>query len=271
MITGNRFIIGQYRPGGEFLHRLDPRTKVIMVAAVMVTALLATDLSLYAAMIAILLVLLISCRLGWGLIFRNLRPVVWFVLFTAGFHLLFSGRNDPEVAFALGSLTVSRTALMLALTFSARILIFVLATFVVSLTTSPVALSEAVVSLLLPLRWLKAPVYDLGMILFIALRFIPVLADEIETIRKAQQIRGYGLSGGLRARIKSSMALILPVFFSALRRADDLAVAIDTRGYKSGRPRSSLEPLRFAAADYAVLAMTLLTSSAFIAAGRMIG
>jgi len=101
-------------------------------------------------------------------------------------------------------------------------------------------------------------VQDLGMILFIALRFIPVLADEVETIRKTQMIRGVQFTGKLRARIKRSTALILPVFFSALRRADDLSVAIYTRGYRSGRPRSSLQPLKFAAIDYVVISLSLV-------------
>jgi len=142
---------------------------------------------------------------------------------------------------------------MMAVVYSARILIFVLATFVLSLTTSPLTLSEAIVSLLKPLRWIKIPVYDLGMILFIALRFIPVLADEVETIRKAQFIRGVTFTGSLWSRVRQSAALVLPIFFSALRRADDLSVAIETRGYRSGQPRSSLYPLHFTGLDYAAL------------------
>jgi energy-coupling factor transport system permease protein len=145
----------------------------------------------------------------------------------------------------------------MAVVFSSRILIFVLATFVMSLTTSPLSLSEAIVSLLKPLQLLRIPIYDLGMILFIALRFIPVLANELDMIRKAQIIRGVEFSGSLRNRIRRSAALILPVFFSALRRADDLSVAIETRGYRSGLPRSSLKPLKFGKIDYLTLGSTI--------------
>jgi energy-coupling factor transport system permease protein len=258
MLNRSRFLIGQYRPGTGLLYRLDPRTKIIFVFLIMTAALVKTSLIFYAILTLLLLTLLISCGLNWRMILGNLKPIVWFVALTAAFHLLFSGKDDPEVMFTILGYAVSHTAAFMAITYSARILIFVLSTFVLSLTTNPVSLSEGIISLLSPLKFVKIPVQDLGMILFIALRFIPVLADEVETIRKTQMIRGVQFTGKLRARIKRSTALILPVFFSALRRADDLSVAIYTRGYRSGRPRSSLQPLKFAAIDYAVITLSLL-------------
>ncbi|MDD4052422.1 MAG: energy-coupling factor transporter transmembrane component T [candidate division Zixibacteria bacterium] len=270
MNNRNQFLLGQYRPGDSYLHRLDPRTKITMVLVVMVAALIGKTVAFSLISIAVLLGLLLSCRLGWRLIARNLRPIVWFILFTALFHLLFSGRDDPEIVFSIGSLTVTKTGAAMALAYSARILIFVLATFILSLTTSPVAISEGIVSLLKPLRRMKVPVYDLGMILFIALRFIPVLADEIETIRKAQHIRGMDASRSLRGRLKRATALVLPVFFSALRRADELSVAIETRGYRSGHPRSSLHPLRFGRQDGVVFGLTALALVLVISARGII-
>jgi len=267
MIGRNRFLIGQFRPGRAVLYRLDARTKIFMVLMVMISALFSTSLLFYLALIVILLTLLASCKLGLGMILNNLRPIVWFVVFTALFHLLFSGRDDPEIAFHLWIFSFSHKAVMMAVVFSSRILIFVLATFVLSLTTNPLSLSEAIVSLLKPLRWIKVPVYDLGMILFIALRFIPVLSNEMEMIRKAQFIRGVEFTGSLMTRIKRSAALVLPVFYSALRRADDLSVAIETRGYRSGQPRSSLYPLRFSRLDYSVLAISIV-ALAFYFIGR---
>lgn len=258
MNSRGQFLLGQFRPGDAFFHRLDPRTKIVLVLAIMVAALLGKAPVYSLAVIAVLLGMLMSCRLGWRTIIRNLRPVVWFILLTALFHLFFSGRDDSHVVWSIGAVTVTKTGATMALAYSARILIFVLATFILSLTTSPVAISEGIVSLLKPLRWLKVPVYDLGMILFIALRFIPVLADEIETIRKAQFIRGGASGRGPRARMRQAASLVLPVFFSTLRRADELSVAIETRGYRSGRPRSSLHPLRFARRDGVVFALTAL-------------
>jgi len=253
MISRSRFLIGQFRPGRGLLYKLDARTKIVAVLWVMVVSLMNTGPIFYGVLICLLMTLLISCRLGWRLILTNLKPVTWFIAFTALFHLIFSGREDSNIVLQVWFLSVSRTAATMAVVYSARILIFVLATFVLSLTTSPLTLSEAIVSLLKPLRWIKIPVYDLGMILFIALRFIPVLADEVETIRKAQFIRGVTFTGSLWSRVRQSAALVLPIFFSALRRADDLSVAIETRGYRSGRPRSSLYPLHFTGLDYAAL------------------
>lgn len=270
MIDRNRFMIGRYHPGTGFIYRLDPRTKIIVVLLIMVSALVDTSLLFYAVLTAVLLGVLGLCRLEWRLIISSLKPVALFIIFTALFHLVFSGRDDPQIVFSVGSFVISRTALVMATTFSTRILIFVLATFVVSLTTSPLSISEAIVSLLKPLRLLRIPIYDLGMILFIALRFIPVLADEIETIRKAQFIRGIDFSGGLRTRIKRSVALILPVFFSALRRADDLSVAIETRGYRSGQPRSSLYPLKYSGYDIVVLGLTTLLMLTYLLGNRLI-
>jgi energy-coupling factor transport system permease protein len=268
MFNRRQFMIGQYRPGTGLLHRMDARAKIIFVFLVMIAALLNSSAVLYAALIVAQLSLLISCRLGWRLILGNLKPVVLFIAFTALFHLLFSGRDDPEIVFSFWIISVSKTAVFMAVMFSARILIFVLATFVLSLTTSPLTLSEAIVALLTPLRRIGIPIYDLGMVLFVALRFIPVLANEFDMIRKAQFIRGVEISGSIKTRIKRSVALILPVFFSALRRADDLSVAIETRGYRSGQPRSSLHPQRFHATDFVVLGLTFTILGFYIIGSR---
>jgi len=268
MFGQSRFLIGQFRPGEGLLYRLDARTKILMVMLVMVLALVSTNLLLYGVLIVILSALLLACRLGWRTLLNNLKPVMWFIAFTALFHLLLSGHDDPNVAFRLPFITVSDKAATMAGVYSARILVFVLSTFVMSLTTNPVTLTEAIVTLLKPLRWLKVPIYDLGMILFIALRFIPVLAIEMETIRKAQYIRGVDFGGSLRSRVKRSVALVLPVFFSALRRADELSVAIETRGYRSGRPRSSLRPLRFRPVDHIIMALGGVAVIGFIMGSR---
>ncbi|MEE9442418.1 MAG: energy-coupling factor transporter transmembrane component T [candidate division Zixibacteria bacterium] len=270
MLSTDKLIIGQYQPGQGFTYRLDPRTKILIIFMVMIWVLAITNLVFYLCLIATLFTWLLSCRLGITRILNNLKPIIWFVTFTILIHFVFSGKNDPVKIFQIGEFSVSATALKLAAIYSARIVIFVLATFVISLTTSPLAISEGIVSLIKPLRWLKVPVYDLGMILFIALRFIPVLTGEFEMIRKAQYIRGISLSGNLFSRIKKSIALILPVFFGAMRRADELSVAIETRGYKSGQPRSSLRPLRFSMVDISTLSLLVMIAIGYIAARNLL-
>jgi len=264
MLNRSKFLIGQYRPGNSLLHRLDARTKIFLVLMVMVSALVRTEPVFYLVLILVLMSLLLSCGLGWRLIFGNLKPVAWFIAFTAIFHLLFSGGGDTDIVATFWFVSISKTALYMALVYSARILIFVLSTFILSLTTSPLSLSEAIVSLLKPLHWVKIPIYDLGMILFIALRFIPVLANEMDTIRKAQIIRGVDFGGSFAARIKKTAALVLPVFFSALRRADDLSIAIETRGYRGGQPRSSLYPLRFEGLDFVILGAAIIVLGSYL-------
>ncbi|MFH1699900.1 MAG: energy-coupling factor transporter transmembrane component T [Candidatus Zixiibacteriota bacterium] len=269
MLSTDKLIIGQYQPGQGFTYRLDPRTKILVIFMIMIWVLAITDLVFYISLILGLFSWLLSCRLGIARILKNLTPIIWFVAFTVLIHSIFSGKNDPVKVFQIGGFSISETALKLASIYSARIIIFVLATFVISLTTSPLAISEGIVSLIKPLRWLKAPVYDLGMILFIALRFIPVLTGEFEMIRKAQYIRGISLSGNLFFRIKKSIALVLPVFFGAMRRADELSIAIETRGYRSGHPRSSLRPLRFSMADISILCLSVIITLGYIVIGNL--
>ncbi|MEZ5358319.1 MAG: energy-coupling factor transporter transmembrane component T [Candidatus Zixiibacteriota bacterium] len=263
MLSG-RLLLGQYKPGNGISYRLDPRTKILLVIAIMLAVLLHTNIAFYGGLITVLALILIIDGPGWKQVYGNLKPIFWLVLFTALIHLLFSGRNDPNVIFHLSWLSITKKAAVMAVTFSLRIVIFVLATFLISLTTSPLSISEGIVSLLKPLRLLKIPIHDLGMILFIALRFIPVLSGEMEMIRKAQYIRGVDFSGKWLQKIKNSVALVIPVFFSALRRADELSIAIEARGYQSGKPRSSLYPLVFRPLDIAVLMTATLILLAII-------
>lgn len=265
----NRILIGQYRSGKSFAHRLDPRTKIIFIFLVMAAVLVRLDMVFYMVLIGLLLAWLIQSGATGGRLLTGLIPLLWFAAFTFIFHLIFSGRDDPARLFHLGPLSVSPTAVRIGAVYTFRIFIFVLLTFLISFTTSPPAVSEAVVSLIKPLRCVKVPVYDLGMILFIALRFIPVLAEELEMIRKAQYIRGVRFGGPLFTRVKSSVALVLPVFFSALRRADDLSTAISSRGYQSGRPRSSLYPLRFSRRDWIFLTMAVLLTAVYLFGGSL--
>lgn len=271
MALTSHFVLGQFRPGAGLLYYLDPRTKLLAVLAIMVHALIFASIASYAGLIVVLGGLLLLCGLSLPVIVSNMKPVAVLILITALFHFFFSGHDDPRRVFELGGLSVSVTAIRLAVLYSERILIFLLATFILTLTTDPVRLSEAIVTLLTPLKWVKIPIYDLGMILFIALRFIPVLSEEAETIRKAQKIRGISFEGGLIRRTRRSLSFLVPIFFASLRRADELAIAIDARGYQGGRPRSSLYPLRFGSADawFAVATVLVLSGGAALSEVRL--
>ncbi len=267
MFQSGRLLLGQYKPGKGLSYRLDPRSKIMLVIMIMIAVLLRTNIVFYSGLILALVLWLVIDGPGWKQVYGNLKPIFWLVLFTGLIHLIFSGKNDPNVIFQLKWFSVTETAGLMAITFSMRIVIFVLSTFVISMTTSPLAISEGLILLLKPLRYINVPVNDLGMILFIALRFIPVLTGEMEMIRKAQYIRGVDFTGKWLERIKNSVALVIPVFFSALRRADELSIAIETRGYQSGQPRSSLHPLSFKGLDFGFLSLTVIALG-YITAGR---
>lgn len=264
MLSLHRMIIGQFIPGAGFLYRLDPRTKIIMVMAVMISVLLHISGIYYAVLISLLIILLLTGGVSLRLMATNLKPAIWLIGITILFHFAFSGRSDPEIAISAGFISISKTAFNLALIYSARVMIFVLSTLCVALTTGPMSISEAVVSLIRPLRKVGLPVYDLGMIMFMALRFIPVLAGELQTIRNSQYLRGIDFSGNPMARIRSSLSIVLPLFFSTLRRADNLSIAIDTRGYIKGQPRGSLYQLRFKAADFLFLTIVVAVTVLFV-------
>lgn len=266
MQNPNRLLIGQYRPGTGLLHRLDPRSKILISVAVMVVVLIFKSILFYCFLVGALLTLLAIGRIGWSQIGRNLKPVLIFILITSLFHLIFSGHADVKRIDIFGLFSIGQSGIYLATVYSLRIMIFFLTALSLLLTTGPLSFAEGLVALLKPLRIFRVPVDDIGMILFIALRFIPVLSDEVDTIRKSQFIRGIRYSGTRRERLKNAASLIMPLFFSALRRADDLSVAIETRGYRSGEPRSSLFPLRFRFIDYVAL-----TASVAFVGGSLLG
>lgn len=213
MQNPNRLLIGQYRPGTGLLHRLDPRTKILISVAVMVVVLLFKSILFYLFLIGALLSLLAIGRIGWRVIVRNLKPVFIFILITSLFHLIFSGRSDSARIDIFGLFSIGQSGLYLATVYSLRIMIFFLTALSLLLTTGPLSFAEGLIALMKPLRMFRLPVDDIGMILFIALRFIPVLSDEIDTVRKSQFIRGISHSGSRREKIKNGASLIMPLFF----------------------------------------------------------
>jgi energy-coupling factor transport system permease protein len=244
-----RFIIGQYRPSDSFGHRLDPRGKVIFAVFLMIFSIFTTSILFYGAVILGMCLLIRLSGISIGTFTRNMRPFIILVSITAIYHLLFSARETPQILNIFG-FRLTEGGLLMAASFSLRIIVFVVIAFFISLTTPPDELGETMVGWLKPLNGLKVPVSDIGLIVFIAMRFVPVLAEEFDTIRKAQMIRGVDFSGGLIKRARRLVFLLIPVFQSAIRRADDLAIAIESRGYISGLERSSYRNYKFAGRDY---------------------
>jgi len=247
-----RFLIGQYKPSESYGHRLDPRGKLLFAVALMVFSIFTSSVMFYSLIILGLIFLLMRSDIGLGVIGRNIRPFIILVAVTAIYHLIFSGRDSKPLVTLFG-FDITEKGAEMAASFSLRVLVFVGVAFFVSLTTLPADMAEAMVGWMMPLRRIGLPVGDIGLIIFIAMRFIPVLAEEFDTIRKAQQVRGVNFSGGLIKKARKMIYLLIPVFQSAIRRADDLAVAIEARGYISGLKRSSYRQFSWRAADFIFL------------------
>ncbi len=265
----NRLIIGQYKPSNSFGHRLDPRGKISAVFYLMIISIFTSSPVFYSAVIMGLILMLLVSDIPFSAIVRNGKPFLLLVVITALYHLIFSARDSGTMIKILG-FNLTEGGVSMAISFSLRALVFICLAFFISLTTSPSDIAETLVNWLKPLKKLGIPVSDIGLIVFIAMRFIPVLSDEIDTIKKAQIVRGVDFSGGLLNRARKLTALLIPVFQSAIRRADDLALAIESRGYVSGAERSSLKIYRFQIRDWLFLLIALtVTSLLFILTGEI--
>jgi len=249
-----RAAIAQYYPGTSVIHRLDPRAKFVAVSALGVALFVRTSflaLGLYAAA-ALVAYLLSGVPAVW--FWRAFRPLLWLVGLTFVFQVLFA---PGEAFFSLGPIHLSWQGIQTAAYLTLRLVVLVLAGSVLTLTTPPIALTDGLAWLGRPLRRLKVPTDELALMVTIALRFIPTLLVELETIMRAQRARGADFSsGGLLTRARALVPVLVPLFVLSFRRADDLAMAMEARCYRPGVVRTRLHPLRARAADALLLALT---------------
>jgi len=230
-------LLGQYRPLDSFLHRLDARAKMAPVSLVLVLALLTHSFVFHIVVLLALILALLASGVGAATLMRNFKPVVLLVLITVFYHLVFSGHDTPTVVTFFG-FKLTQGALAEAGYYSLRLVLFIAVAFLITLTSSPSDLADAFTRLLRPLRKVRVPVDDLALILFMAIRFIPILYEEFVTIRNAQIVRGVRFSGSMFRRLKKTIYIIVPVFVAALQRADELALALQARGYQGGAQRT---------------------------------
>jgi energy-coupling factor transport system permease protein len=234
--------IAQYYPRPSLIHRLDPRCKVVAVTVLVIGLFLRSSfagLAVYGLAAATGL-LLSGVPLGW--VARGLRPVAWLLVLTFVVQLLFA----PGRAFyTFGPLHLSARGLAIAGYLSLRLVVLVVASLLLTLTTPPIALTDALAWLGRPLRRLRVPTEELALMVTIALRFIPTLLQEIDTIMKAQRARGASFNrGGPLRRARALVPVLVPLFILSFRRADELALAMDARCYQPGAPRTHLHPLQ---------------------------
>jgi energy-coupling factor transport system permease protein len=269
MVQSPPIMLGQYRPLDSFLHRIDARSKMLPILLVLILALVTESFLFYVIMLAALVLALFLSGIDGRSMWRNLKPLVWLVVVTSLYHLVFSGR-DTSVLFSVFGWDLTEGAVRTAGFYSLRLILFVSIAFLVTLTSSPSDLAESIARILRPLERLRVPVHDLSMIVFIAIRFIPVLYGEFVAIKNAQIMRGVDFSGSLPSRIRKTTHVLIPVFLAAIQRADDLAMAIaareghlrEDRSWR--RRRTYYSRLRFGWPEYGfVLLASLLAVGAF--------
>ena len=242
--------LGQFFPGNSAVHRLDPRVKIVLTVAFIVLLFLAQGPVSYALIIAFLAVVIGISRISPKMVLRGLKPILFIVIFTAVLNLFYT---PGTYIFQWHFLHISVEGVKLAIFMVLRLMLLIIATSMLTYTTSPIQLTDGLERLLSPLKKLHAPVHELSMMMSIALRFIPILIEETDKIMKAQMARGADFeSGNLIQKAKSMVPLLVPLFVSAFRRATDLAMAMEARCYRGGEGRTKMKPLKYAKRDHMV-------------------
>ena len=246
--------LGQYFPGSTVAHRLDPRTKILLVVLYIVALFCAKGAVGYAVMALVLLTCARISKVKFKSLVRGLKPVLFIIIFTAIMNLFVTpGEN---YIFELGFLRVSAEGLRNAFFMVLRIMMLIMGTFLMTYTTSPISLTDGLERLLNWMKKLHVPVHELAMMMSIALRFIPTLIEETDKIMSAQKARGADFeSGNLIQKAKAMLPILVPLFVSAFRRADELATAMECRCYHGGEGRTKLHVLKYESRDYIALAL----------------
>ena len=248
--------LGQYFPGNSPVHRLDPRTKLIAVTLYIVALFLAKFFLTYAILFLVLAAAVKISKVPLKSLVGGMKPIALVVVLTAILNLFYTPGTHVLVRFWV--LTITLEGVFQAFFMVIRILMLISGSFLLTYTTSPILLTDGLESLLGPLKKLRVPVHELAMMMSIALRFIPTLIEETDKIMSAQRARGADFeSGSLMRRAKALIPLLVPLFISAFRRADELAVAMECRCYHGGEGRTRLRQLKYTAMDKAVIALFL--------------
>ena len=252
--------IGQFFPGNSAVHRLDPRVKIVLTVALIVLLFLAQGPVSYGLIILFLALVIGISRISPKMVVRGLKPILLIVMFTAVLNLFYT---PGTYIFQWHFLHISMEGIKLAIFMVLRLMLLIIATSMLTYTTSPIQLTDGLERLLAPLKKLHVPVHELSMMMSIALRFIPTLIEETEKIISAQKARGADFeSGNLIARAKALVPILVPLFISAFRRADELATAMECRCYHGGEGRTRLHQLKYEKRDYIAFGV----GAAFLAA-----
>ena len=260
--------LGQYFPGHSVVHRLDPRTKLIAVTFYIIALFVAKFFLTYSLIFLVLILSISLSKVPPRAILRGMKPIVFVAVLTAILNLLYTGGETVLATFWIFTITLE--GVYAAFFMVIRILMLIAGTFLMTYTTSPILLTDGLESLMNPLKAIRVPVHELAMMMSIALRFIPTLIEETDKIMCAQRARGANFeTGSLVQRAKALIPLLVPLFISAFRRADELAIAMECRCYHGGQGRTRMRQLKYHMIDYVTILFFIVFTAGIYILGRM--
>ncbi len=255
--------LGMYFPGKTAAHRLDPRTKILLTFLYLITIFLVDSYSGYAVCAIVLVASAKISKVKPMMLIRGLKPLVLLIVMTAFINAFFTQGED--VIFKLGVLTLTIEGIHRAIFMLLRVVLLISGTFIMTYTTSPLAITDGLELLMNPLKKIKFPVHDIAMMMSIALRFIPTLISETDKIMSAQRARGASFdTGNLAEKAKSLLPILVPLFVSSFKRADELAIAMECRCYNGGVGRTRMRVLKLQSGDFMALILGLVMLGAVV-------
>ncbi len=257
--------IGQYYQEDSIIHKLDPRTKIVVTLLYMISLFLVESIIGYGMILVLLISVIKLSKVPMGFIVKGLRPLLLILLFTVSFNLFLT--RTGEVLFEFWIITITEEGIQSAVMMASRLILLIMGSNIVTLTTTPNLLTDGIESLLKPLNLVKLPVHEIAMMMAIALRFIPILLEETDKIMKAQLARGADFeSGNILNRARNMIPILVPLFISAFRRANDLALAMEARCYRGGEGRTKMKPLAYKKRDFITYGIVAIYMAAVICA-----
>ena len=255
----NNITIGQFFPGNSLLHRMDPRAKIIGTTIFVVDIFLANTPLAYGIVATFTIGAMLLSRLPLRLMWNAIKPLWIIIVFTMGIHIFTTPGNS---IISYGIINITDNGLAMGLQMAARLVFLILFSSLLTYTTSPIRLTDGIEHLLNPFRRIGVPAHELAMMMTIALRFIPTLLDETDRIMKAQSARGADfVTGSIIQRAKNMVPLLVPLFISAFRRADELAIAMEARCYRGGVNRTRMKELSITWVDYVGLGAVFIVTA----------
>ena len=259
--------IGQYYPAKSVVHRLDPRVKLICTLLYLISLFLFSSIPGYLVATVFLICVIHISKVPFSYIVKGLKPVIMLLMITVLFNLFLTRQGD--VLFHAWIFTITKGGLRTAVYMAIRLVYLIIGSSLMTFTTTPNELTDGIEAVLHPLNKIHVPVHEIAMMMSIALRFIPILLEETDKIMKAQLARGADFeSGNILQRAKSMVPILVPLFVSAFRRANDLAMAMEARCYRGGDGRTKMKPLRYKSRDYAAYIIVIAYVVAVVAIGR---